>query len=284
MRTLVLALISAYASQAQNLNLVWEGSSSTAGTGVTTAQSFPVLTAAAVTGITVHSTNVAAIGQIVGAYAACPISTLMVCQYSTEVAPHLNEYAGQNVLWLQNATNDLCYDGDGVDAATGYGRVLDYFVRANPSWKFVTMTQTPRNLLTVSGATCETRRADYDSRVLTGCGAGKVRIYYDPTNQGAAYRCQPGSPYQYVVDVAADTRIGCAGCQNDTTYYQADGTHGTPLWHQIVAAMVAPAVQDALTAGIWRMPCPVIGRMERIAHRCRIRLWEEWLLLRSGMR
>jgi hypothetical protein len=229
-----------------NVNLVWEGSSTTYGSGVTATERFSALVPLLITGATVYSTNIAAGGEILGDYASCPSSSLMMCQYATQAAPHLNEHVGMNVLWLQNATNDLCFASSTVDGATGYARVLDYLSRAGTSWEKITMTQTPRNL--VSGtdtATCESRRVDYNSRVMAGC-LSPTRIYYDAVNLGAVQKCAEGSPYNYVVDVAADTRLGCSGCQNNAMYY-GDGTHGTPLWHQIVATMAAAAVQDVVT-------------------------------------
>ena len=49
-----------------------------------------------------------------------------------------------------------------------------------------------------------------------------------------------------VADVAADSRIGCDLCYNDTTYFSTDLTHLNDAGYNIVASIAAPVINSLL--------------------------------------
>jgi hypothetical protein len=123
--------------------------------------------------------------------------------------------------------------------------VTDYLSRRDASWVKIGQTMTPRNAGLPDHATAEARRQTYNGLARSTC-ADAVTVLANGSG-GVALKCGPGSPYSYVVDPAADTRIGDDGDQTDTTYYSGDGIHLNATGGAIVADLITAAMEDAAT-------------------------------------
>jgi lysophospholipase L1-like esterase len=135
---------------------------------------------------------------------------------STQVDPTI---AGSNstlVLWA--GTNDLYYGETGASTLA----LMESYVNArhDAGWKnIVILTCLPRT--------------------TTGQAAG-----YETERQVLNNGIRAASWYDALVDVAADSRIGDQGDQNDLTYYLVDTTHLNATGRQVVADLVIPVLNN----------------------------------------
>jgi lysophospholipase L1-like esterase len=119
------------------------------------------------------------------------------------------------VIW--GGTNDLA---TGVAAATAYEDLRQYCLdRRAVGWEVVVATMLPRSFAG-DDADTETERSAFNALI----------------------RANWSSFADALADVAADTRIGDAGDENDTTYYDADKAHMTTAGYAVVAEVVAAAL------------------------------------------
>lgn len=246
---LLLALVALSVAGATTFNIVWDGSSSTWGTG------FRGQTETTLTGLghTVQGTNSAASGQNMGVYSG-GCSGTMVCEAPSDVDPILNAYPGVQILWIQNPTNDIIANNTGEE---GYSRLQDYLARRSGAWHArLTMTITPRTGGSPDHTTAESRRQTYNTLVRNGCAGTAI---YTNASGGVVYRCSSSWFAHYLIDAAADSRIGDEGDQDDTTYYQVDAIHlNTSNGSPIVADLIVHALTVISGKGLYMLPNPLV--------------------------
>jgi lysophospholipase L1-like esterase len=238
-----ICLLLALSLQAGEFNIVWDGSSSTGGTGFRPA----VDTTLRNLGHTVVSINRAVSGRSMGAYApGCEGSWTQVCRAGELVDPNLNAAPGVQVYWSQNPTNDMA---SGTSGENGYARHLDLIARRAAGWVHIVMTATPR---TNDGY--NPRRNVYNGLIRAGC-LEPVQLYANDFD-GAAYRCGDGSPFHYLVDAASDTRFGDDEDAWDTTWIP-DGVHPSSAGYAVIRDMAVAVMKDALAPALLGMfPMP----------------------------
>lgn len=145
---------------------------------------------------------------------------IMVTNRATNVDPLRDVVRSKNVLVVWGGTNDIS-----LAAATGldvYNSLVTYCTAAKAAgWdKIVVLTCLPREAV----ANVETQRLDFNSRV----------------------RAAVSPAWDYIADVGADSTIGVAGAQDNTTYYQTDKIHMTGVGYDIVAGYVKAALVQAI--------------------------------------
>jgi lysophospholipase L1-like esterase len=186
---------------------VCEGDSITAGLGVTTP--YPAQMAASLGSGWVVVNNGVSSDTIENMLANAP----------TDIDPKYNAYAyKKNICVIFAGTNDLFF-GETVDDT--YGWLVSFCTgRRAVGYKVVVATTLPRQSVSVPQATWDARRADYNTRIRTNWASFADAI----------------------ADVAADSRIGDDGDNNDTTYYQVDAVHPNDTGAGIIAGIIKTAV------------------------------------------
>jgi hypothetical protein len=152
--------------------------------------------------------------------------TDMTSDATTQIDPMRSSSAPRSALVVWAGTNDMGSVGGNQSAATTYSRLQTYcnarrsagFTIANNAPIFV-LTCLPRGDAGAPGD-FETKRQSYNTLIRAG-----------------------DSSYDYVIDVAADSRIGDSGDQNDTTYYASDKIHLIEAGYGVVAGLVTTALQ-----------------------------------------
>jgi len=143
----------------------------------------------------------------------------------SDVDSKLGLIAGSQVNICWGGTNDIYGH---ADAATVQARIQAYCNASRTAgWRVIVLTLLPRNL--VAGAP------------ITGAEHAAIR-----TAANTWLRANWASFANAIVDVGGDSRIGIEGCQNDLTYYQADGTHLTAAGYAVVASLVAVQLAAAI--------------------------------------
>lgn len=192
-------------------NIVAVGDSLTEGTGPTP---YPLLIATAIS-TTASNQGHAGAGWNVGATVG---GVNLTARAATEVDPLRTNGSCQNpylVLWA--GTNDI-FGGASTGAQT-YSFFQTYIAaRQSANWaasaKTIVVTMAPRENLN------ETARTAYNSALVSGA-----------------------STYGYVLArVDQDANIGCAGCENNLTYFASDKVHLTQAGQNIVAHLVCTAM------------------------------------------
>lgn len=121
-----------------------------------------------------------------------------------------------NILVMWAGTNGMAPNLGNHSAATEYSDFqTDYNARIAAGWtdaNIIVITTLPRE----DNATFYTRRATYNANLISWC---------------AAHGCK-------IADAAADSNIGCDGCEDNTTYYQTDKIHLKTAGQNIVANLV----------------------------------------------
>lgn len=147
--------------------------------------------------------------------------------YINEVAagwldPVYDATAALNVNLIWAGTNDLA---GGVAAATVYGRLETYCnARRAAGWdKVIVFTALPRSA----------EGDDAGHEALRAAFNALVRANYASIADG-------------MVDVAADERIGGAGDELDTTYYNADRVHLNTTGQAVIAELAQPVLAALL--------------------------------------
>jgi len=119
-----------------------------------------------------------------------------------------------NVLVLFAGSNDIWLDG--ASGSTTYSYFQTYIsARLSAGWNasnIIVVTMLPRQ----SGSTQETARQAYNTALVGGASTYGYRL----------------------ARVDQDSNIGCAGCQNNTTYYQSDQTHLTDAGQSVAASII----------------------------------------------
>ncbi len=119
----------------------------------------------------------------------------------------------QNVIEVLAGINDLFA---GTTAAAAYVSLQSIWSKARAAgYKVVAVTLTPANTVTP-----DSLRTSLNTLILSNAAL-----------------------YDAVADIGADATVGCAGCQNNATYYQGDGVHWTTAGAAIVAGLAKPAVE-----------------------------------------
>lgn len=125
------------------------------------------------------------------------------------------KWVDYNVLVVWEITNEL---NAGIAAATALSNYTTYCTnRRAVGWKVIAVTVLPR---TSASGTFEADRQTVNTSIRAGWTS-----YADA-----------------LADVAADSRIGDAGDQNDLTYYLADAIHLTTAGAAVVAGIVTTAI------------------------------------------
>lgn len=142
-------------------------------------------------------------------------TTTMVGVAATRVDPLYRKHVSHNILVAWEITNDL---NAGVAAATALTNFTTYCAaRRAAGWKVIVLTVLPR---TSASGTFEADRQTINTSIRANWAT-----YADA-----------------LADVAADSRIGDSGDQNDTTYYLADAVHTAAAGDAVVAGIVAAVV------------------------------------------
>jgi lysophospholipase L1-like esterase len=190
---------------AGNTRVICDGDSLTAGVGATT--SYPTALATLLGGsytVTQYGVSAQGLGEVMG-----DSESQADLQYSAS--------ATENVYVLWAGTNDLRY---GVSASQVIARLRDAVNRRlTAGWQRVfVLTILPRT----------------DTGIPAGFETARQTV-------NTAIRAMASSRV-VVVDVAADTRIGDAGDELDTTYYATDKVHMVNAGYAVIAQAVADAL------------------------------------------
>lgn len=185
-----------------------DGNSLTYGTGASdAAHAYPSLLAANL-GATWWTPNYGFTGQR---------TTAMTAQAPRQVDPKLGVSYAKHILVAWEVTNDLYF---GASAATAYSNYVAYCqARQAAGWQVVAATVLPRSDTSTPG-TFEADRQTVNTNV----------------------RANWATFASVLADVAADTRLGDAGDQLDTTYYSADRVHLKDAGYAVVEPIVRAAV------------------------------------------
>lgn len=195
----------------QSILLIADGDSIMLGYSLPTASSMPSQLVALVTGGIgrVRMSNFAVTGQTVAD---------MNTDAATQVDGVYSSAYDKRICLVWGGTNDLYF---GASAATAYSRLTTYWAaRRAAGWTVVAFTITPRSAGSPP-ADFETQRANLNSSIRSG-----------------------SANYDVLVDVAADSRLGDAGDETNTTYY-LDLVHMTQAGYAIVAGLTYTALQNA---------------------------------------
>lgn len=188
-----------------NQVFVFDGDSLTFGTGSTPGNDYPAQCMALLGG--------AWDSQNFGLASATIVD--MESDGATQVDPYSRRVAPKNLLSCWGGTNDLFTDS----AATVWTNIQTYCNnRRARNWRVVLLTVLPRSAPGTPGD-FETKRQALNTLIragYTGCA-------------------------DVLADVAADDRIGDAGDEEDTTYYDADLVHLNDTGYGVVAEIVAEA-------------------------------------------
>lgn len=204
-------LLQAFVVAMESLDrVICDGDSITFGTGLTVATSYPsVLSAALDDGYVV--TNFGVPSQTVAD---------MSSDFATQIAPLSGNVWQRKILVAFGGSNDISIGG--ASAATLISRIQSYCNTATAAgYTVILCTILPRS----NAATPASFEADRQT-VNTWIRANYLTIAHG------------------LADLAADSRIGDAGDELDTTYYQADRVHPTAAG----AAIIAETVQGAISA------------------------------------
>jgi lysophospholipase L1-like esterase len=147
------------------------------------------------------------------------ITTAMTADAVAQVDPNYNAAYTHNILCAWEITNDLFF---GATAATAIANFKTYCAaRKSAGWKVCVLTVTPRSEAGTPGS-FEASRQTCNTELRNPANLG---TYWD-----------------IVADVAADSRIGDAGDELDTTYYMADKVHLNATGYALVGQLVAQAI------------------------------------------
>lgn len=152
----------------------------------------------------------------------------MIADGVSQVDVQYSEGARRTILIAWSGTNDLYLS---ASAATTYSRIVAYATaRKAKGWRVVILSILPRSGFSTPGA-FEANRQSVNAMLLADfpSATAHTNIY-----TGAAYA-------DYLVDVGADSTIGLAGQESNTTYY-TDLVHLTNAGYAIVAAYVKNAI------------------------------------------
>jgi lysophospholipase L1-like esterase len=148
-------------------------------------------------------------------------STAMSSDAASQIDTLYDSTLRKNVLVAWDITNEIAF---GTSAATAYSNFVSYCqARRAAGWKVIVMTVLPRTDTGVD-ADFETKRTSVNTLI----------------------RSNWSSFADSLVDVAADTRIGDAGDDQDLTYYLDDDVHLNNTGAGVVASLVAPAINALL--------------------------------------
>lgn len=192
--------------------LVCDGDSITQGTGTAAGLAFPQLLQTSL-GRTWSVFNFGVSGQ--------EMST-MTTNATSNVDPLAVSGRSRKICIGFGGTNDLYF---GASAATVISRIKAYgAARKAAGYQFIMPTILPRTPGSSGGGagTFETDRQTVNTEIRQ---AGNLGVYWDA-----------------VADVAADSRIGDSGDQNDLTYYQSDTTHPNAAGQQVIAEIMNTAI------------------------------------------
>lgn len=138
---------------------------------------------------------------------------------STQIDPNYRSDFSKNIVAAWGGTNDIYF---GASASTAWSRYQTYLAaRRAAGWKTIAFTALPRSNAGTPGD-FETSRQTFNTSVRNGLG----------------------TDYDALADVAADTRIGDAGDETDTTYYSGDKVHLNTTGYGIVAGVVNTAMNS----------------------------------------
>lgn len=185
---------------------VFDGDSLTAGSGSTGGNTYPAQYLALVNGGgSWESYNVAIAGQTLAAMAA-----------ASDVDSKFDVVRPARKVFIWGGTNDM---RAGTDDTTTYNRLVSYCnARKAIGWQVYVLTCLPRTGdVLPDDATFETRRQAFNTAVRNNYTTFADKL----------------------VDIAADSRIGDAGDNLNTTYFDADHIHMNNTGYGVVAAVAA---------------------------------------------
>lgn len=142
----------------------------------------------------------------------------MTADAPTQIDIHYDRRRAKNIVVAWELSNDIFF---GNSAATAYANFVAYCnARRAVGFSVIVLTVLPRSGVATPG-TFEADRQTVNTL---------LRDNYRSFAHGIA-------------DVAADSRIGDSGDENDTTYYKPDLVHLTNVGAGVVAQIVADAIE-----------------------------------------
>jgi len=143
----------------------------------------------------------------------------MIADVTTQVDVNYDASKDNNIVFIWGGVNDLGLELS-ITAEEVYNRLKTYCQgRKAVGFKVYAFTMLPQSVSTyASRVTYETDRQTFNNLVRT-----------DLVNSGYV---------DGIVDIAADSRIGLSGCENDTTYFLVDKIHMNNTGYGIVADIV----------------------------------------------
>jgi len=146
------------------------------------------------------------------------ITTQMTADAPTEIDVLFDRRRSKNIVVAWEVSNDLFF---GASAATAYANYVAYCnARRAAGFTVVAVTVLPRSGVGTPGS-----------------------FEADRGTVNTSIRSNWHSFAHALADVAADSRIGDAGDENDATYYKADLVHLTNVGAGVVAQIVADAIE-----------------------------------------
>lgn len=194
------------------LYLITHGDSLTSGVGATNGQTWPYQLALMYSDRMVSITNAAVAGSIYG---------------------NLN-ISGPSVI-------DTCYDArKKTNIVIAFGGINDFIGNRPPSQVYTSVQ-----------LYCADRRAAGFKVIVctvTPCSSVGTASSYEANRQAlnVSLRANYRTFADGLVDFAADSRIGPAGAEADTTYYATDLVHMNNKGYSVLAALIKPVVDSLL--------------------------------------
>lgn len=205
------------------------------------------------------------VGTWNGSVCPDPVSTT-VCRAPAIDDPYFAAHPGATLIfWQDGPTND-------VSAIAGYEttletRIVDLFARRAPACAtslstcvFITSTIVARAWPSGNYSVYDTVRLNWNALIRSACGGTALTTN---ANGGAVYRCAAGSPVHYLVDVAADDRMGDPGDEN-SVYFNSDHVHPSPTGNgDVYNPLVEYTFINALTIGGVATTAPLTNGLRR---------------------
>jgi lysophospholipase L1-like esterase len=193
--------------------IVFDGDSLTFGTGIIGGETYPSQVISLLGGAN-PTNNFGVSGQGIAA---------MISDGVSQIDSLYNAANGRDTVVYWGGTNDIAFSSG--QATATYNNIVAYgTARRAAGWRTYVLTLLPRSDAGVQGS-FETDRQTVNSSIRTNWATFADGL----------------------IDVAADSRIGDAGDQTDTRYYNTDLVHLNNAGARVVAELVAAAIQPANT-------------------------------------
>lgn len=155
----------------------------------------------------------------------------MITRAASVIDPYYSAADRKTMLIAWGGTNDIALGG--ASAATTYARIVTYgTARKAAGWRVIILSILPRSAAGTP-ATFEADRQTVNAALLADFPTATA---HTNITSGGAYA-------DYLINIGADTTIGEAGDELNTTYYTADKVHLKNAGYAIVADYVKKAIQ-----------------------------------------